>query len=127
MIVNIDIETYCELNLLDVGVYKYVEHPSFEVLMIAWHTEDDLLGSSDEYIVDLASAKDLMQDGLYDPMTGALLEEIRDLVLDPDNIKTAFNANFERVCLSKHFDTMMPPSEWECTMVKAMTIGLPRS
>lgn len=53
------------------------------------------------------------------------LYEFREALTDPDIIKTAFNANFERTCLAKWTGAAMPPEEWRCTMIKALTLGLP--
>jgi DNA polymerase len=106
---SIDIETHCELDLKDVGVYKYAEHPSFEVLMIAYAYDDGPVQIWDAYSKE-PEPRDLYYGLMEDTM-----------------IKTAYNANFERTCLAKHFRAAMPPQEWRCTAVHAATLGLPRS
>jgi DNA polymerase len=108
-ILSIDIETYCELNLKEVGVYRYVDHPSFEVLMLAWAFNDEPV-----QLVDFMAGEKLPQ------------EVERHIVLpDYSAIKSAHNANFERTCLAKKYVVLMPPQEWQCTMVHAMELGLP--
>ncbi|MED3648528.1 DNA polymerase [Halalkalibacterium halodurans] len=105
---SIDIETYSSVDLKKSGVYRYVEAPDFEILMIAWAFDDNPVD-----IVDIASGEELPY-------------EILIALQSPNVIKTAFNANFERTCLAKHFDQSMPPEEWRCTAVHALTLGLPR-
>ena len=56
-----------------------------------------------------------------------LYKEFRGLLFDPQVIKYAFNASFERTALAKHFKTEMPASEWLCSMVNATRAGLPLS
>lgn len=99
----IDIETYSSNDLIKGGVYKYVEAPDFEVLMAAY--------SIDGGEVMIA--------------VGEELADIMDALVDPNIKKTAFNANFERVCLQKYLRMDLPVEQWECTMVKAAYCGLP--
>jgi DNA polymerase len=108
-VLGIDIETYCELDLLKVGAYRYVNHPSFEVLMIAYAYNDEPVK-----LWDITSDESDPDDLYYG-------------LMDETQIKTAFNANFERTCLTKHFKAVMPPEEWRCTMVHALELGLPAS
>lgn len=108
-ILGIDIETYCELDLLKVGVYRYVQHPSFEVLMLAWAWDDEPV-----QLVDFMAGESLPQS-------------VYEAVLNKSDIKAAFNANFERTALTKHLRSVMPPEEWRCTMVHAQELGLPSS
>lgn len=106
---SIDIETYSSVDLLKAGVYKYADSPDFEILLFAYAFDDGPVT-----IVDLAS--------------GDLFPQLVLIALqDPEIVKTAFNANFERTCLAKHFKREMPPSQWQCTSVKALTLGLPGS
>lgn len=102
----IDIETYSNAPLDSVGVYRYADDPSFEVLLLAYAFDDD-----EVQIVDLASGEELPQ-------------QVIDAIFDPHTIKTAFNAQFERVCLSKHFGLTLNPESWHCTMVHAWSLGL---
>lgn len=106
---NIDIETYSSNDIKD-GVYKYVDAPDFEVLLIAYSLD----GGPVECI-------DLTRQNLP--------AEIQKAIFSDDVRKSAFNAQFERVCLSKHFDApyYLDPSQWRCTMVHAQELGLPSS
>ncbi len=107
----IDIETYCDLDLKDVGVYKYAEHPSFQILMLAYAFDNEPV-----QIVDLANGDDI-------PVL------VVNAIISSNFIKTAFNANFERVCLSKHILTkgFLSPDKWVCSRVNAARVGLPMS
>jgi len=101
----IDIETYCDLDLSDVGVYKYAADPSFEILLFAYAINDQpvqILDLTDNLIEDHQLIETLLKNkGLH-----------------------AHNANFERVCLNKsYFETNI--SQWFCTMVKSAYCGLP--
>ncbi|TDQ39205.1 DNA polymerase [Aureibacillus halotolerans] len=106
---SIDIETYCELNLKDVGVYRYAEHESFEILMIAY--------AYDENTVQIMDLHD--EDSIDDA------EMLFSDLIDPTITKTAHNANFERTCLANFFGKPMPPEQWRCTMVDCTRLGLP--
>lgn len=105
MNVFIDIETYCELDLSEVGVYKYTQHPSFEILLFSYAIDSSnavCLDLTDNYIEDYDLIADLLK--------GSNLH--------------AHNANFERVCLNAAgFKTT--PDQWSCTMIKAAYCGLP--
>lgn len=105
----IDIETYSSNDLTKCGVYKYTEAKDFEILLFAYGWRDQPV-----QIVDLASGEEL-SDGI--------LQEL----LDPDILKTAHNAAFERTCISRHFGILLPPDQWECTMARASMLGLPLS
>lgn len=106
-VLSIDIETYSSVDLIKSGVYAYVESPDFEILLFAYAFDDDPV-----QVVDLVSG-----ERLPDPVAKAMQ--------NPDIIKTAFNANFERTCIAKHFDWKQPPEQWRCTAVHALTLGLP--
>lgn len=104
---GIDIETYCELSLPDVGVYKYAAHSSFEVLLFAYAVDNGPV-----QIVDLTSGEKIPQD-------------VWVALYDSNVVKTAYNATFERICLSAKFGLPLPVEQWECTMAKAAMCGLP--
>ncbi|WP_073006206.1 DNA polymerase [Clostridium amylolyticum] len=106
---SIDVETYCDLDISKVGAYKYCEHPSFEIMLFAYAFDDDPV-----QIVDLANGEKLPSNIFY-------------ALTDPNVLKTAFNANFERNSIKNQYPALCPPEQWECTMVKALTIGLPGS
>jgi len=104
---SLDIETYSDISLTDCGVYKYVNTPNFEILLLAYAFDDEPV-----QIVDLASGEDIP-------------ERVKKAIFDKNIIKTAFNAQFERVCLAKHFNTYLSPESWQCTMVQAAALGIP--
>ena len=108
---GIDIETYSSRDLSKCGVYKYVEAPDFAVLLFAYSVDNGPVSC-----VDFAQGEELP-------------DEILNALADPDVIKTAWNAAFERICLSKHFGLSRPfdPAQWKCTMVRAARMGLPLS
>lgn len=81
--INIDIETFSSINISKSGVYKYVESEDFEVLLFAYSID----GGKTE-IVDIANGEELS-------------EEIIQALLDDNVIKWAFNAQFERICISR--------------------------
>lgn len=109
---SIDIETYSETDLIKHGVYKYVEDPNFEILLFAYAYGDD-----DVVCVDLT--KDSLPDQIVQDLINPMVNKLGH--------KSAFNANFERVCLQKHLNTKLDPREWRCTMVHALELGLPGS
>ncbi len=106
---GIDIETFSSRDLSECGVYKYVEAPDFAVLLFAYSIDNGPVTC-----VDLAQGEDLP-------------EEVKEALIDPGVIKTAWNAAFERICLSKHLRLSEPldPAQWKCTMVRAARMGLP--
>ena len=110
-VMGVDIETYSSVDLLKSGVYRYVEAPDFDILLIGYKFDDE-----DEV---------RQIDTNADPRE--TWNEFLDALFDPDIIKTALNANFERTCLAKWTGSAMPPDEWRCTMIKALTLGLPGS
>lgn len=108
--IGIDIETYSSNDIVKGGVYKYVEAPDFTILLFAYCVDGGPV-----QCVDLAQGETIPAD---------IVEALRD----PSVIKTAFNATFERVCISKYFGwPLMDPEQWKCTMVRAARMGLPLS
>lgn len=104
-----DIETYSDEDLTKVGVYKYADSPHFEILLFA-------------YSIDGGPVECL------DLTTQKLPDDLKDAIQNPDVLKIAFNAQFERVCLSKYLGlTYLDASQWHCTMVHANELGLPAS
>lgn len=110
-VMGVDIETYSSVDLAEAGVYAYVEAPDFDILLISYIFDD--WGENDVKTIDCFDA---------DP---DMMAEFCEALLDSQIVKTAFNANFERTCLAKWLQKPMPPEEWRCTMVKALTLGLP--
>ena len=110
---SIDIETFSSVNLQKAGVYRYAEAPDFEVMLFAYSAD-----GAPVRVVDLA-------------MGEKLPTEILSALTDPAVTKWAFNAQFERVCLSRFLGMptgrYLDPSSWRCTMVWSATLGLPLS
>ena len=113
-VMNIDIETYSSVDLMKHGVYAYTESPDFEILMIAY--------SIDGGSVTVIDLNNDTHDGL-----DLIMMDFEMHLDDPNVKKMAWNANFERTCLAKHFNKPMPAKEWVCSMVNATRIGLPAS
>ncbi|NRY79940.1 hypothetical protein DE159_005016 [Clostridium beijerinckii] len=108
-ILSIDVETYCDLDIKDVGAYKYCEHPSFEILLFAYAFNDEPVE-----IVDFKNGEEWPQ-------------KVKTALLNPGIIKSAFNANFEINTLKRYLINGITAEDWQCTMVKALTMGLPGS
>lgn len=113
-VMGVDIETYSSVDLIKSGVYRYVEAPDFDVLLIGYSYDDE----DDVHVIDTMS---------IDRNTDEELREFCEALTDPDILKTAYNANFERTCLARWLKEPMPPEQWQCTMIKALTLGLPGS
>ena len=108
---GIDIETYSSNDLVNCGVYKYVEAPDFTILLFAYSVDGGPV-----VCVDLAQGEKLP-------------DEVFAALTDENIIKTAFNAAFERICISVYFfgGKLLDPKQWRCTMVLAARMGLPLS
>ncbi|MFM1524465.1 MULTISPECIES: DNA polymerase [Helcococcus] len=107
--INLDIETYSSTDLLKYGVYKYALSEDFEILLLA-------------YSIDGGEVKviDLKQGEL---IPKKVIKALKDETVE----KWAFNANFERICLSRYLDEKLDPSSWYCSMVWSAYLGLPLS
>ena len=105
----IDIETFSDVDLIKCGVYAYADSPAFEILLFAYSFDDE-----ETKIIDLAQGEQLT-------------EEIKNALSDVGIIKTAFNANFERTCLSKYMGVRLSPESWVCTAVQSAMLALPLS
>ncbi|HGC8951796.1 TPA: DNA polymerase [Streptococcus agalactiae] len=115
--ISIDIETYCEIDLRKSGVYRYAEDDSFELLLFAVSVDNGPVA-----IYDLSKEK--------------LPQNILEALVDDRVIKWAFNASFERICLSNwlkkyHPDSLLDgflsPNSWRCSMIWSAYLGLPLS
>lgn len=106
---SIDIETFSDVDLIKCGVYHYADSTNFTILLFAYSIDNGEI-----HIIDLASGNKLP-------------EEIIAAIKSDTVIKTAFNAQFERVCLSKHLGILLDPSSWYCTAVQAAELSLPSS
>ena len=106
-ILTIDIETFSSTDLIKCGVYRYVEAPDFEILLFGFAYNDESV-----QVIDLTAFEDVPVQVLQD-------------LTDPHVIKAAYNANFERTCISKHLGIPCDPRQWRCTSVWALALGLP--
>ncbi|KRN88738.1 DNA polymerase [Ligilactobacillus ceti] len=110
---SVDIETFSSTNLSKSGVYKYASSPDFEVLLFAYSINHGAVK-----VVDLASGEKIPT-------------EIIEAIKSDEVIKWAFNANFERICLSHHLGMKvgeyLSPASWRCSMVWSAYMGLPLS
>lgn len=110
---SIDIETFSSVNLAKSGVYRYVEAPDFEMLLFGYSAD-----GGEVQVVDLACGEKIPS-------------QILAALTDETVTKWAFNASFERVCLSRYLGLptgeYLEPASWRCSMVWAATMGLPLS
>ena len=110
---SIDIETYSDQPLAKTGVYRYVESPVFEILLFAYSIDG---GNVQQ--VDLAFGEEIPT-------------EVMSALTDDSVIKWAFNASFERICLSRYLGyptgEYLDSESWRCSMIWAVTMGLPLS
>ena len=106
-IMGLDLETYSSAPLPKCGVYRYCDAPDFEILLFSYAFDDEPIQT-----IDLASGDVLPQ-------------EVISALEDPSIIKVAYNAQFERVCLSRYLGHWLDPHQWRCTMVMAAYLTLP--
>ena len=106
---SIDLETYSSESLLTGGVYRYTQAADFEILLFGYSVD-----GAEPQVVDLASGE-------------TIPKEIITALSDPSVTKWAFNALFERTCLSRYLGVYLSPVGWCCSMVWAATLGLPLS
>lgn len=104
----IDIETYSSVDIKESGAYKYIESPDFEILIVGYALDNGPVN-----IIDLAQGEEMP-------------EEFEEALLDPECIKVAHNAVFERLSF-KRVGYNVPAEQWYCTSVKAAYCGLPLS
>lgn len=111
--ISIDIETFSDVDLIRCGVYKYADSPNFEMLLFAYAVDD-----GDVHIIDIAGGEELP-------------EKIIQAIKSDTVVKTAYNAQFERVCLSRYLKLpdgeYLNPQSWYCTAVQAAELALPLS
>ena len=108
-VLGIDIETFSSVDITKCGLYKYVESDDFTILLFAYACDDKPV-----QIVDFASGEKLP-------------ERIFLTLTDPNVLKTAFNASFERICIGRYYGIDLPIEQWECTMARSAMLGLPLS
>jgi len=103
----IDIETYSDVDLKTVGVYRYAQDPSFEVLLFGYSVDGGPI-----YVIDKTADEEIPGD-------------IVEALSNPKILKTAYNAAFEIACLSAHFGIQLDASQWSCTQALAAQAGYP--
>ena len=108
-LLSMDIECFSDVDLIKCGVYAYADSPAFEILLFAYSFD-----GGETQIIDLAQGEKLPA-------------EVEEAIFDVSVTKTAYNANFERTCLSKYFGRYIPPESWHCSAVQAAMLALPRS
>jgi len=108
-ILSIDIETFSSVSLQKCGVYAYAESPDFDILLFGYAWDDE-----PAQVLDLT-------------ICPCLPQELQNALYDPEILKTAYNANFERVCLNAYLGATTPPEQWQCTAVRSRELGLPAS
>ena len=112
-VISLDIESFSDVDLRKCGVYRYTESPNFDILLLSYSIDDGPI-----QIIDLANGEEIPS-------------EITDAILSSDVIKTAYNANFERVALLRYLSrklgrvVYLDPSSWLCSEVQAAMLGLP--
>jgi DNA polymerase len=109
---HIDLETYCDVDIKEVGLYNYIEHPSFQILLMSYRFSDELFTST----VDFLAGEDIPTP-------------IVNIILDQKRIKKAWNVIFEFKALKKHmafkYKATLQFINWRCTMTKAAYNGYP--
>lgn len=111
--ISIDLETYSSVNLAKTGVYRYAEAPDFEILLFGYSVD-----GGEVHVIDVAGGETIPAD-------------IIEALTDETVTKWAYNANFERICLSRFLGyptgKYLDPASWRCSMVWSATMGLPLS
>lgn len=107
--ISIDLETFSGTSLPASGVYRYTEDPDFQILLFGFSVD-----GAEPKVVDLTAGEEIPPD-------------IITALSDPTITKWAFNATFERICLSRHLGVYLRPEGWHCSLVWAATLGLPLS
>ena len=107
--ISIDIESYSDVDLSKCGVYRYSSSPNFEILLFGYSVD-----GGEVKVVDVACGEEIPA-------------EILAALSDESVTKWAFNAMFERVCLSNYLGEWLEPESWKCSMVWSATLGLPLS
>ena len=110
---SIDLETYSSADISKTGVYRYSESPDFEILLFSYSID-----GAPVQLVDLTCGESIPDD-------------VKDALSDPSVTKWAFNASFERICLSRWLGlpsgTYLEPQQWRCSMIWSAYLGLPLS
>ena len=104
---RIDLETYSSANLPKVGVHKYVEADDFEIMLFGYK-----YGTGQPHVIDLAAGEEIPAHIIL-------------ALYDPKILKTAYNAAFELACLNTHLIDPLDVTQWRCTSVHALYLGMP--
>jgi DNA polymerase bacteriophage-type len=104
---RIDLETYSDVDLKKCGVHKYAESPNFQIMLFGYK-----YGSGQARVIDLMAGEKIPP-------------HILSALDDPTVQKTAYNAAFEITCLSRHIGRKLDVSQWRCTSVHALYLGMP--
>lgn len=104
---RIDLETYSDVDLKKCGVHKYVESDAFEIMLFGYK-----YGTGQAHVIDLAQGEELPAHIIL-------------ALYDPKILKTAYNAAFELACLNKHMVDPLDVTQWKCTSVHALYLGMP--
>lgn len=110
-ILSIDLETYSDVDIMKVGLYRYVQSPQFQIMLLGFAWDDEPV-----QLIDLTENNMNLR---------AELLQFKEYLLDPTVLKTAFNAKFEIECLSKLYETQLSYNDWLCTQALASYAGLP--
>ena len=110
---HIDIETFCNVSVADVGAYRYAQDESFKIILFAYAWDD---------------GEPVVVDTYDDDYPGeSIPADVWKALTDPDVLKIAHNANFEITCISTYYGIDLDASNWYCTQVGAAYLGLPLS
>ena len=104
--ISLDLETYSDVDLSKCGLYRYVEG-DFHILILAYAFDDE-----EVTVVDMAQGEQIPQ-------------EVLAAIDDPQVIKAAWNAQFERTCIGHYLGRRLSPDGWRCSMVHAASLSLP--
>jgi len=106
-ILRIDLETYSSVDLKKCGVHKYAESDDFQIMLFGFK-----YGSGQVHVVDLIAGEKIPP-------------HILEAIDDPTIQKTAYNAAFELACLNRHLGRALDVTQWKCTSVHALYLGMP--
>ena len=110
-VLSIDLETYSDLDLKKCGLYKYVQSPHFQIMLLAYAFDND-----PAQLIDLTAENSSLKPTLL---------MLKTFLTNPEVLKTAFNAKFEVECLSKLYGEDLDYEQWSCTQAVASYAGLP--
>lgn len=106
-LLSIDLESFDEADIKTVGSFRYIDDPSFEILLFGYAFDDDPVK-----VIDLIAGQELP-------------EQVLSALTDPEITKTAWNCAFERIALEKYLGVDLPPEQWQDSMILSAVCGLP--